>query len=164
MRRVLAGGILSMLLLATPALAATHDDPDDTTGRLDLRQVTRTFTNGPSAPPFVHMQASTYDRWTLRQCRDAEGGACSFTFVFDSRKGPGTDFVAVWHAREDGPECGVFNVRTNRLVAEGVAAKYGRSAFCSFEKRILHATHPVRWSVRSFWEFIDDAAPDRAWF
>jgi hypothetical protein len=164
MRRVLAGGILSMLLLATPALAATHDDPDDTTGRLDLRQVTRTFTNGPSAPPFVHMQASTYDRWTLRQCRDAEGGACSFTFVFDSRKGPGTDFVAVWHAREDGPECGVFNVRTNRLVAEGVAAKYVRSAFCSFEKRILHATRPVRWSVRSFWEFIDDAAPDRGWF
>ena len=56
------------------------------------------------------MQASTYDRWTFRQCRHAEGGACSFTFVFDSRKGPGTDFVAVWHARRDGPECNVFNV------------------------------------------------------
>lgn len=163
MRRVLAGAILSVLL-ATPALAATHDDPDDTTGRLDLRQVTRTFTNGPSAPPLVHMQASTYDRWTLRQCRRAEGGACSFTFVFDSRKGPGTDFVAVWHARQDGPECGVFNVLTQRLVAEGTAAKYRRSAFCSFEKRLLKATHPVRWYVRSFWEFIDDAAPDRGWF
>jgi hypothetical protein len=163
MRRVLAGAILSVLL-ATPALAATHDDPDDTAGRLDLRRVTRTFTNGPSAPPFMHIQASTYDRWTLRQCRHAEGGACSFTFVFDSRKGPGTDFVAVWHAREDGPACGVFNVRTNRLVAEGAAAKYRRSAFCSFEKRLLRATHPVRWYVRSFWEFIDDAAPDRGWF
>lgn len=163
MRRVLAGAILSVLL-TTPALAATQDDPDDTAGRLDLRQVTRTFTNGPSAPPFVHMQASTYDRWTLRQCRHAEGGACSFTFVFDSRKGPGTDFVAVWHAREDGPECGVFNVRTQRRVADGDAAKYRRSAFCSFRKRLLEATHPVRWYVRSFWEFVDDAAPDRGWF
>ncbi len=163
MRSLLAGAILSVLL-ATPALAATRDDPDDTAGRLDIRQVSRTFTNGPSAPAFVHMQASTYDRWTLRQCRHAEGGACSFTFVFDSRKGPGTDFVAVWHAREGGPECGVFNVRTDRRVADGDAAKYRRLAFCSFEKRLLRTTHPVRWYVRSFWEFIDDVAPDRGWF
>ena len=163
MRRLLAGAILSVLL-AIPALAVTRDDPDDTAGRLDLRQVSRTFTNGPSAPALVHMQAATYDRWTLRQCRHAEGGACSFTFAFDSRKGPGTDFVAVWHARGDGPECGVFNIRTERRLAEGDAAKYHRSAFCSFEKGLLHASHAVRWQVRSFWEFIDDAAPDRGWF
>lgn len=163
MRRVIAGSILS-LLLASPALAATRGDPDDTAGRLDIRQVTRTFTNGPAAPAFVHMQASSYDRWTLRQCRHAEGGACSFTFAFDSRKGPATDFVAVWHARVNGPECGVFNVRTDRGVAEGDASKYRRSAFCSFHKRLLRPTHPVRWHVRSFWEFLDDAAPDRGWF
>ena len=162
MRRVLAGAILSVLL-ATPALAATHDDPDDVAGRLDIRQATRTFTNGPSAPPIVHMQVSTYDRWTLRQCRHAEGGACSFTFAFDSREGPATDYVGVGHTREAGRVCGVLNIRTDRRVADGVAAMYRRSAFCSFEKRLLRATHPVRWYVRSFWEFIDDAAPDRGW-
>jgi hypothetical protein len=163
MRRVVAGAVLSMLL-ASPAVAATHDDPDDAAGRLDLRQVTRTYTNEPSAPARVYLQATTYDRWTLRQCRRAEGEACSFTFAFDSRKGPGTDFVAVWHARRSGPECGVFNVRSGRRVGDGVARKFRRSAFCAFERRLLGATRPVRWHVRSFWEFVEDAAPDRGWF
>jgi hypothetical protein len=167
-RRLVGGAcaILGILLatapLAPPAAAATHDDPDDVVGRLDLRRVTRTFTNGPAAPPFVHMQAETYDRWTLRQCRRAD--ACSFTFAFDTRRGPGTDVIAAWDADPSGPSCAVFGTRTGRKLGEGDAAKFRHSAFCSFHKALLGAEGRVRWRVRSLWGVVDDAAPDAGWF
>jgi hypothetical protein len=154
---------LVVLLAAAPAAAETHDDANDVPGRLDLRQVTRTFTNGPAAPPFVHLQATTYPRWTLRQCQRAD--ACSFTFAFDSRQGPGADVIALWDVgAQRRPECTVLNLRTQKQVATGDAAKFRHSAFCSFPKRVLKLDKPVRWRVHSLWGNVDDAAPDSGWF
>jgi hypothetical protein len=150
------------LLFASPAVAATHDDPDDVAGRLDLRQVTRTFSNGPSAPPMVHLQATTFDRWTLDQCRRAD--ACSFAFELDSRAGPGADVLAFWDVDPDGPSCVVFNARTGNVLTAGDASKFRRSAFCSFPKRLLRADKPVRWRVSSLWGTTEDAAPDQGWY
>lgn len=155
--------LAALLVLRAPSAgAATRDDPDDVAGRLDIRQATRTYTNGPAAPPFVHLQAETYDRWTVRQCRRAD--ACSFTFAFDSRRGPGADVIAAWDVDPGGPSCVVFGARTGRRLGEGDAAKFRRSAFCSFPKRLLRADGPVRWRVGSLWGVIEDAAPDAGWY
>jgi len=162
-RRTIGIAILvSTLSIAVPASAVSQVDPDDVPGRLDIHRVTRTFTDGPAAPPMVHMQAATYDRWTARQCRRAD--ACSFTFAFDTRKGPATDVIAVWDVDPTGPSCVVFGARTHRKLGDGVAAKDRRSGFCSFRKRLLGVERAVRWRVRSLWGVIDDAAPDAGWF
>ena len=160
MRRILCG-VLLPLLLAVPASAGTRHDPDDVQGKLDLEQVTRTFTHGPSSPPMIHLQATTYGRWTLRQCRRAD--ACSFTFELDSRRGPGVDVVVFWDVDRSQPSCTVYN-RASRLLAVGDAAKFRRSAFCSFRKRLLEQDKRVRWRVHSQWGVIVDNAPDEGWF
>jgi hypothetical protein len=161
MKRAICGAVLC-LLFATPAWAATQDDPDDVSGRLDLRQVTRTFSNSPSAPPMVHLQATTFDRWTLDQCRRAD--ACSFAFELDSRGGPGADVLAFWDVDPDGPSCVVFNARTGNVLTAGDAEKFRRSAFCSFPKRLLQQDKPVRWRVSSVWGTVQDNAPDQGWY
>jgi hypothetical protein len=159
--------LTAILTLATPAGAATHDDPDDVRGRLDLRQVTRTFSNAPSAPPLVHLQSTTYDGWTLRECWRAEG--CTPYWFFDSRRGGGVDVAAFWNVerRRSGrfePFCEVFNYRTGRRLAVGDASKFRRSAFCEFPKAVLKADKRIRWRALSSWEEFTDTAPDRGWY
>ncbi|MDP9242643.1 MAG: hypothetical protein M3O84_05645 [Actinomycetota bacterium] len=147
-------------ILATmaPAVAATHSDPDDVSGRLDIRQVTRTFTNGPAAPPMIHLQATTYDAWTLEQC--ARDDSCSFTFAVNA--------LRVYWAVHRGPRgkirqtCLIF--RNETVIAKGVSTKDRRSVFCSFEKRLLRGDGPVRWRVQSFWTETLDKAPDTGWY
>ena len=152
-----------VLLLAAPATAATRDDADDVEGRLDLRQVSRTFSDGPSAPPLVHFQATTYDRWTLPQCQRVD--SCSFVLILDSRRGPDADVIAFWDVdRHRRPSCNAYNARTGRFLAAGEASKFRRSAFCSFPTPVLRRDKPVRWSVQSLWGLIVDAAPDHGWF
>jgi hypothetical protein len=154
---------LVSLLLAAPATAATRDDAEDVEGRLDLRQVTRTFSDGPSAPPLVHFQATTYDRWTLHQCQRVD--SCSFVLVLDSRRGPDADVIAFWDVdRHRRPSCNAYNARTGRFLAAGEASKFRRSAFCSFPTLVLRRDKPVRWRVQSLWGLIVDAAPDHGWF
>jgi hypothetical protein len=151
------------LLIATPAVAATRDDADDVDGRLDLRQVTRTFSNGPSAPPLVHFQATTHGRWKLRACQRVD--SCSFGFGLDSRRGPREDVIAFWDVdRHRQPSCNAYNARTGRFLAGGEAAKFRRSAFCSFPSLVLRRDKPVRWRVQSLWDLIVDNAPDQGWF
>ncbi len=155
--------VLASLLLAAPATAATRDDADDVEGRLDLRQVSRTFSDGPSAPPLVHFQATTYDRWTLRQCQRVD--SCSFVLELDSRRGPKADVFAFWDVdRHRRPSCNAYNARTGRFLAAGEASKFRRSAFCSFPTLVLRRDKPVRWRVHSLWGLIVDAAPDHGWF
>ena len=155
--------VVVSLLLATPATAATRDDADDVEGRLDLRQVTRTFSNGPSAPPLVHFQATTYDRWTLRQCQRVD--SCSFIFGLDSRLDTDEDVLAFWDVdRHRRPSCNAYNARTGRFLAAGEATKFRRSAFCSFPALVLRRDKPVRWRVQSLWGLIVDSAPDHGWF
>ena len=155
--------VVVSLLIATPALAATRDDPDDVDGRLDLRRVTRTFSNGATAPPLVHFQATTYGRWTLRQCQRVD--SCSFVFLVDSRRGPDADVLAFWDVdRHRRPSCNAYNARTGRFLAAGEATKFRRSAFCSFPAVVLRRDKPVRWRVQSLWGLIVDAAPDHGWF
>jgi hypothetical protein len=143
-----------MLCVAGPASAATHVDPDDVPGRLDVADVARTFTNGPAAPPMVHLQATTYDRWKLRQCARAD--ACSFTFELNA-----LDVYWATHRDRGGrlrQTCLVL--RRERVVGRGVSTKLRRSVFCSFRKRLLHADGPVRWRVGSLWGTTVDSAPD----
>jgi hypothetical protein len=155
--------VLVSLLFAAPATAATRDDADDVEGRLDLRQVSRTFSDGPSAPPLVHVQATTYDRWTLRQCQ--RGDSCSFVLVLDSRRGADADVIAFWDVdRHRRPSCNAYNARTGRFLAAGEASKFRRSAFCSFPTLVLRRDKPVRWGVQSLWGLVVDAAPDHGWF
>jgi hypothetical protein len=155
--------VLVSLLLAAPAAAATRDDADDVEGRLDLRQVSRTFSDGPSAPALVHFQATTYDRWKLRQCQ--RGDSCSFVLLLDSRRGPDADVIAFWDVdRHRRPSCNAYNARTGRFLAAGEAQKFRRSAFCSFPTLVLRRDKPVRWRVQSLWGLIVDAAPDHGWF
>jgi len=165
---------LTAVAFATPtALAATHDDPDDVDGGIDLQQVTRTYSNGPFAPPMVHLQATTYDRWTLAKCWRRD---CRIVFFFDSRQAGGTDRVVSWKVerRRPGrfePSCGVFDYRygerSGRL-GTGDAAKFRRSAFCSFRKALLDAERRVRWRVRSVWKGAQgsarDRSPDNGWY
>ncbi len=154
---------LVSLLISTPAAAATRDDADDVEGRLDLRQVTRTFSNAPSAAPRVHFQATTYGRWTLRACQRVD--SCSFVFGLDSRRGPNEDVLAFWDVdRHRQPSCNAYNARTGRFLAAGEAEKFRRSAFCSFPSIVLRRDKPVRWRVQSLWGLIVDNAPDRGWF
>jgi hypothetical protein len=155
--------VLASLLIAAPATAATRDDPDDVAGRLDLRRVTRTFSNGPSAPPLVHFQATTYGEWTLRACQRVD--SCSFVFGLDSRRGPSEDVLAFWDVdRHRRPSCNAYNARTGGFLAAGDAAKFRRSAFCSFPTLVLRRDKPVRWRVQSLWGLIVDDAPDQGWF
>jgi len=168
-------GIIVAVLAVTisTALAATRNDPDDVGGRLDLKQVTRTYSNGPSTPPIVHLQATTFDGWTLEKCWRRD---CVLVFYFDSRQAGGTDRVAYWTVERRGPGrfeplCDVFSYRrdgrTERL-AVGDAAKFRRSAFCSFRKAVLDAERRVRWRVLSVWRagdgLIEDRAPDSGWY
>ena len=158
-----AAAVLASLLLTAPATAATRDDTDDVEGRLDLRQVSRTFSDGPSAPPLVHFQATTYDRWTLRQCQRVD--SCSFVLVLDSRRGPDADVIAFWDVdRHRRPSCNAYNARIGRFLAAGEASKFRRSAFCSFPTLVLRRDKPVRWRVHSLWGLIVDASPDHGWF
>jgi hypothetical protein len=160
---ILSGVVAALALSASPAAAATRDDPDDVGGKLDLRQVTRTFSNGPSAPPLVHLQATTYDGWSLREC--AQVDACSIVVELDARRGPAADVAVFWDVDERRqPSCTVHNARTGRLLASGDASKFRRSAFCSFPKRVLEGDKPVRWRFHSLWGLIVDHAPDRGWF
>lgn len=154
---------LASLLTISPAAAANRDDADDVEGRLDLRQVSRTFSNGPSAPPLVHFQATTFGRWTLRACQRVD--SCSFVLGLDSRAGPREDVVAFWDVdRHRQPSCNAYNARTGRFLAAGDAAKFRRSAFCSFPQLVLRRDKPLRWRVQSLWGLIVDNAPDRGWF
>jgi hypothetical protein len=155
MRRVVGAlGIAIVLCVATPALAATHVDPDEVPGKLDIQQVTRTYTNGPDAPPMVHLQATTYDPWTLEECHDSD--ACSFTFELNA-----LDVFWAVHATSGGDlrqTCLIF--RNAEVVAHGVSTKVHRSVFCSFRKNLLARTSPVRWRVSSLWGETLDRAPD----
>ena len=158
-----AAAVLVSLLLAAPATAANRDDADDVEGRLDLRQVSRTFSDGPSAPPLVHFQATSYDRWTLRQCQRAD--SCSFVFELDSRRGLKADVFAFWDVdRHRRPSCNAYNARTGQFLAAGEASKFRRSAFCSFPTLVLRRDKPVRWRVHSLWGLVVDAAPSHRWF
>ena len=96
-RAIGALGVAMALAVATPAFAVTNTAPDDVPGKLDIAQVTRTFTNGPDAPPMVHLQATTYDPWTLEQCHNAD--ACSFTFELNA--------LDVYWAAHAGPNGGI---------------------------------------------------------
>lgn len=163
--RSLRVGILLLGLIALPidAMAATRDDPNDVRGRLDLRQVSRTSSRPEGAPALIHLQATTYGRWSLRTCERID--ACSFSFGFDSRRGPGVDVYAAWNVDpERAPSCTIRNARTQRVLAVGTASKFRRSAFCSFERRILEGDGSVRWRVGSSWEATLDRAPDVGWF
>ena len=160
MKRALSAVAL-VAVLAAPAAAQTRSDADDVGGRLDLRRVTRTFTNGPTAPPIVHFQATMYDRWTIEGCRRAR--ACDVRFVVDSRAGGAPDFALLWHSQR----CELFEYRREEVVGVGDGAKYRRSAFCSIEKRALEAdARPMRWRVGTMWgaALVADGAPDRGWF
>lgn len=157
MKRVMAGAIVS-LLLVSPATAATQGDPDDVPGRLDIRQVTRTFTNGPNAPPMVHLQATTYDRWKLKQC--ARVDACSFTFEVNALDA----YWSVHRSRTGKLRQTCLILRGTRELAKGVSTKYRRSVFCSFAKRLLQGDGPVRWRVSSLWGTTVDSAPDVGWY
>ena len=152
-RSILALGVAMAIAMATPASAVTHSDPDDVPGSLDIAQVTRSFTNGPDAPPMVHLQATTYDGWTLEECHTAD--ACSFTFELNA-----LDVYWAVHARPNGgvrQTCLIF--RNETVIAHGVSTKFRHSVFCSFRKRLLHRT-PVRWRVLSLWGDNLDQAPD----
>jgi hypothetical protein len=149
-----AVAIAAVLGAGGPAAAATRVDPDDVPGRLDIAEVSRTFTNGPAAPPMVHLSATTYDRWKLRQCDRVD--ACSFTFEVNA-----LDVYWATHRGRTGrlrERCLVL--RGQEVVAHGVSTKLHRSVFCSFRKLLLHADRPVRWRVRSLWGTTVDAAPD----
>ena len=150
-------GVATALAVATPALAVTHADPDDVSGMLDIARVSRTFTNGPSAPPMVHLQATTYDPWTLVECHAAD--ACSFTWELNA--------LDVYWAVHAGPSGGVRQTclifRNEAVVAHGVSTKDHRSVFCSFPKALLRGT-PVRWRVLSLWGDTLDRAPDSGRF
>jgi hypothetical protein len=168
MRKVICV-VAALLVLAGPdALAATRDDPDDVGGKLDLRQVTRTYSNTPSRQPMVHLQVTTYDGWTLRRCFRAEG--CTIVWYFDSKQGGGIDRAAYWVVGRDRntgrfePHCWVFNYRTSDRVAVGNASKFRHSAFCSFEKAVLDAERLVRWRVVTSYEVHTDRAPDIGWY
>jgi hypothetical protein len=146
-------GVAVAFVITTPAFAVTRDDPDDVAGKLDIAQVTRTYTNGPDAPPMVHLQATTYDRWTLDECHAAD--ACSFTFELNA--------LDVYWAVHAGPHGGIRQscliFRNEAVIAQGVSTKYRRSVFCSFRKALLHGV-PVRWRVLSLWGNTLDKAPD----
>jgi hypothetical protein len=165
--RIVGVAVAVLALVAQPAAAATHDDPDDVGGRLDLRQVTRTFSNRPESPPLVHLQSTMYDRWTKNQCWHAEG--CTPYWVFDSRQGGGTDVLVVWNIeRRSGrrlvPVCEAYNYRTGRRLDGGDADKFRRSAFCTFRKSVLRADKRVRWRALTSWELFTDRAPDSGWY
>ncbi|MFL5766747.1 MAG: hypothetical protein ACJ758_02750 [Actinomycetota bacterium] len=146
-------GVAMAVAVATPAFAVTNTDPDDVPGPLDMAQVSRTFTNGPDAPPMVHLQVTTYDPWTLAECNDAD--ACSFTFELNA--------LDVNWATHAGPGSGIRQTclifRNETVIAHGVSTKYHRSVFCSFRKELLRGT-PVRWRVLSLWGTTVDKAPD----
>ena len=161
MKQLVVAAAALTVVLAAPAAAQTRNDPDDVGGRLDLRRVTRTFTNGPAAPPMVHFQATTYDGWTAEECRRAK--ACDVRFVIDSRAGGGPDFALLWRSRR----CDLFDYRRGTVVDRGDGAKFRRSVFCSIEKRVLDADpRPMRWRVGTTWgaALVTDGAPDRGWF
>jgi hypothetical protein len=157
-RRALGSLIIGVcVLIALPASAATRDDPDDVPGSLDLKQVSRTFSNGPSTPPMVHFQATTYDSWRLRECANAD--ACSIAFEINA-------LDAFWSAHRESGEtrqsCRIF--RHDQLIATGVSTKFRHSVFCSFEKRLLRKAGPVDWRVSSLWGVTLDRAPDSGWY
>ena len=151
------------VLLATPALAATHETRTmrrparHPAGDADVHE--RAVGSSIRAHAGVHLRS--VDASAVPACR----GRGVFLHVrLRFARGPG-DGLRGGLARSRGRAgLRVFNVRTDRRVADGVAAKYRRSAFCSL--RSDSSTRHTRCvgTCGSFWEFIDDAAPDRGWF
>jgi hypothetical protein len=153
-RAICALGAAMVFCVAAPASASTHSDPDDVPGSLDIQQVTRTYTNGPDAPPMVHLQVTTYDPWTLEECHAAD--ACSFTFQLNALD----VFWAVHANANDELRQTCLVLRGEVVVAHGVSTKYRHSVFCSFPKRLLNRKNHVRWRVSSLWGETLDRAPD----
>jgi hypothetical protein len=161
MRRALIAGTAAALLLgATPALAAVYlswfTDPNDVTGRFDIRRAEVRIATQPTGPAEVRLKVATFEEFSL-----ANG---SFTWVLDSRAdGRGDVFVTVF--RDSG-----------RLRCTVDALAFGESSFgrvergnrwvsCAFPRTRLHKNKALRWKVSSTTAdtTVTDRDPDSGW-
>lgn len=148
------GSVLVLALLLTPPIFAQRasadlvaHDPDDVGSSFDIRRV-RSF----SVESKLHIRISFYDDLRLRQMQDLR-------INFDSRSGPGWDFIAyvvrIRGSCEMAPRREISN--STRISCD---AKPNRFAL-SFPRRLLQPTHAIRWHIRLV-SFAGDQHIDRA--
>jgi hypothetical protein len=151
---------MALLLTAVPAQADRYVDPNDVSGRLDIKSVELTFHRNVGQPYMLEIWIRTYQRWPLSQITGLGGG---FLADFDSRGSPQPDYFVRMRATSEGPYCELHR-RGGGLVGTGWAFKAPRTFYCEFQRSWLEQGHPIRWRISSIGPPAVDYAPDDGWY
>ena len=133
----------------------THADPDDVSGRFDLRKVSLEREEAE-----LTATVRTFER--LRDRHFLAGNA--FFVKFDSRGSKRVDFTLRMDYYEGAtPHCTLYDRNGfSRYETDGVKGR--RSFSCSFPKAELNASRHIRWRVLAVYGGEKDRAPDRGWY
>lgn len=167
--------VLLVLVFNLPASATTRVDRDDVRGPLDLRRVSVDVLDQlPDRPVRLRLSASTYETWTVSQCRRAQEleDGCGIRFVLDT-KGPaawrptgrGVDYWVAWRPRS----CSLVAPETGEFITQGPSSKSPTGVTCVIRQNALEILKPIRWYVSTTWAnrkhgwYASDYAPASGW-
>lgn len=148
--------VAAMAAMGTAAQAhlLEHSDPNDTSGRLDVRR-SAVVRDGDELSAKVR---------TFERIRDRDLLNGGFLVQFDSRGGRRADFSLRMDLYEGGrPWCTLFD-RDGFSRYETEATRTRRSFTCTFPRAELEPSKHVRWRVRTGQGAGREQAPDKGWY